>query len=162
MLLLLPLLCAGIRAEALAEDDAAPATRPTTEAAQGRERVTASARIVSNQTGWAIEVTLMNSSKENVTVPRGPRSISMSGPAKAKQTRVGESVLSSPGGMWLSRHVGTVSLQPNEGFVKRVPIEELPPGRYRIEIKLPDGFERIEVRATVQDIAAEAGRNDGN
>ena len=135
-----------------------PTTHPTTEAAHGSERVTASARTVSDQRGWAIEVTLMNSSKKNVTVPRGPRSIFLNGPpAKARKTPDGETVLNWPKA-WLFRDIGTVNLQPNEGFVKRVPIKELPPDRYRIEIKLPSGFERIEVRPTVQDIPAEAGR----
>jgi hypothetical protein len=97
----------------------------------------------------------MNSSKENVTVPRGPRSISINSSVRTKEMRVDESVLSSPGGMWLFRDIGTVSLQPNEGFVKRVPIEELPPGRYRIEItRERPGFGRgalqpVRVRVSV-------------
>ena len=83
-----------------------------------------------------VEVTFVNHSRGWMKVPRWPRMITW---------EFAEPKVESPGTIrsgpaQLFREKSIVELGPGEGFIKRIKMEELNDGKYKVVVALPDGY----------------------
>ena len=100
------------------------------------------------------ELTLLNPSRSRITIPRYPRSLSISSlDIKGEDLGGGGRRLSGHRSR-LFRDPAQLVLGPGEGYIKRLAFDRPPPGRYRLTLKMREGFEQLEPAPVTFEVKA--------